>query len=68
MVQIADLPVRLVKNKLIVDGAINGQKMACPRYRRDYDDDAAPATDRWDWSDTSQGLSDIRHRWRDKAE
>ena len=27
MVQIADLPVRLVKNKLIVDGAINGRKM-----------------------------------------
>jgi len=27
LVQIADLPVRLVKGKLIVDGAINGQKM-----------------------------------------
>jgi hypothetical protein len=27
LVRIADLPVRLVKGKLIVDGAINGQKM-----------------------------------------
>lgn len=27
MVQIAELPVRLAHNKLIVDGAINGQKI-----------------------------------------
>src|SRR5438552_17603998 len=27
MVQIADLPVRLERNRLIVDGAINGQKI-----------------------------------------
>src|SRR6516162_2762604 len=27
MVQIADLPVRLAHNRLIVDGAINGQKI-----------------------------------------
>jgi predicted aspartyl protease len=27
MVRIADLPVRIAKNKLIVDGAINGQKI-----------------------------------------
>lgn len=27
MVQIADLPVRIVKNKMIVDGTVNGKKM-----------------------------------------
>jgi hypothetical protein len=27
MLQVVELPVRVVKNKLIVDGAVNGQKI-----------------------------------------
>ena len=56
MVKIADLPVRMVRNKLIVDGTINGQK------RRIVLDTGATTLmlrrrpTGWAWSDATRGV------------
>ena len=52
MVKIADLPVRVVKNKLIVDGTINGQKIGIVLDTGATTDADAASTRRtgWGWS------------------